>query len=204
MDANLKLFVDGDDHLCFVQGEDRTSQLCFFDSKVGTPVDLTGATVSVSLPAASGGVIRRTSYPLVAAPAGITLGTPGVINYPDHGLADGDVVQLVGAGLPAPLVAGTGYTVVRNDMNNFSLSLAGIPVALTSVGTATFTLSAASNIVIGPTPQAGCAIASLSAAATNEVNPGQAQDFQADIVVTGRRRICVMSNALTVAQQPEP
>ena len=203
MDAKLILFFDGNPQLCFVQGEDRTTQLCFFDAKAGVPLDLTGASVSLSLPASLAGTVRRSSAPLTLTPANITAASPGVVTYPDHGLVTGDTVRFVGSGLPAPLVAATDYAVVALSPNTLTLTLAGVPVALTTPGSGGFTMGSPS-VVISATPQTGCATVTLSAACTNAVNPGQMQDAQANILIAGKTRICVASGAITVLEQPEP
>ncbi len=75
----------------------------------------------------------------------ISNASPAVISWAAHGLADGTSVILTTTGaLPAGLVAGQRYFVVRSAKNSFMLSETedGLPIATSSAGSGTHTATA--------------------------------------------------------------
>lgn len=199
MDADIKVCFDGQDGLSFIQGEDRTVTLCFTDRHTGMPVDLSGGYVSLILPRLDGTDIVRTSQAYALTSALVSLSpAPGVITFPNHGLVTGDSLVFTGASLPAPLVAATSYRAKVLDSNTLSLTDgSGNPITLTSVGSGSFSFTAAYT-AINAVPQTGCALVTLTSAATSQVAAGRAQSVEVDLLAGGQHRSCVLAGALDV------
>jgi hypothetical protein len=95
-------------------------------------------------------------FQAVSSTVTITIASPGVVTWNNHGLANGQSVVLSTTGaLPTGLTAGTTYYVVARTANTFELAAtsggAAINTSGTQSGTHTATLNSATGISVGDT-----------------------------------------------------
>jgi hypothetical protein len=121
--------------------DDTTAGLCFFEDSFNV--------FSNALPSVPAGYTGNVLVnPEASSAVAISFASPGIVTWPDHGLAIGTpVIFEVSSGgtLPAPLVAGTAYYISSIDYTDDSFALdasLGGAIDTTNVGSGTFNATA--------------------------------------------------------------
>lgn len=203
-DAAPTLTFDGRPKIDFTRGEDRVVLVSVIDAIVGLAIDLTGTSVSLSMPAIDGGIVARSMLPVfvdattVSQPA-----TPTLWAARGHSLAQGDAIQITvpgGSTLPTGLVQGTTYLVQRLTPNTFGLTTASpviAPVIITTPGIGTFGISVPGAVTL-TNPVAGQLTVTLPSNVTLSVLAGLGQSIELTYLLGGKRRIAVSENLMDV------
>lgn len=197
----LKFKVNDADHVEIVQGEDRTLAIRIMDSNYN-PVDLTDADVTLHLPRANGnGSIKRSNVVMGFVADDVNL-EDDEITIEDHGLVDGDIIQIAGTGLPGGTAALTDYEVVFIDQNTIQLMnvSTGAIINLASQGTGPFTVTFA-PLALEPDPILGRCEIELDDAVTSALLVGEKQTMELEYTIDEITTIVQMKKALTVSEQ---
>jgi hypothetical protein len=111
---------------------------------------MTGGVISVTSNAATGiifpgtNITGKNTSPTYASVVTTPIASPGLVNWPNHGLVAGTPVVFAGAGLPTGITAGTTYYVISAGLatNAFEISTTSGGSAQNFTGTSTGTQTA--------------------------------------------------------------
>ena len=190
--------------LAFVQGEDRRVPITIHDGRTGRPVDLTGSILAVTMPAALGGPVRRSTG---AIPVSTLARTGAEFTVAGHGLVTGDIVRVAanaGATLPGGLAPMTDYTVRKVGRDTLVLQQAGADVVPSSSGSGGFGITLSGGLEVDD-PTFGHAVLILRSWVTAAAHARDGQDIEVSITGgDGLVRMAVLRSALDVLARPYP